>query len=445
MSSTAVIDPKAVALLGRGRIHPALHADERGVVVGRVTGAGEYQFVTSTRDMYEPEQTKAVLAFTPRVYADLAGRWVDADAEAWLAGGEAPTFSETLALTMHAFDEAMEFPRAEHGALLATWAVASYFHPLFLTFPRLALSGERESGKSKVLALLRATAWNALLMLNPTPAVLYRLVQEFRPTLLLDEVEGLSKDDAREVLAIVNAGYKAGATVPRCEGERRKVVESFAVYGPLALAAIRSPNATTEDRCIPVVLQRGADRRRLNAEVDPRGESFTRIRSGCYRLLLSRWTDVREAYQTVALPSWLNARARELWKPLLAVAAVADRENGLALTPDLLALAREHVNDRPGATPEAEALLAVLTEVLGDADAATVRPGELREDLRLRLGWKDAPNAEAVAAWLRRLLFRRTGKDRAGARYEIHADQLRAVTARYTPETTVTPPPSHAN
>lgn len=451
-----VNDLKTVDLLGRGRIHPALHVDEAGVIVGVVTEAGEYRLLTSDRKAYGPDDVKAALAFLPRPYADLAGRWPEEDLDAFLRGEEAPAFSEALALTISTLDEAMEFPRPEHLALLATWSLATYYFRLFLTFPRFNFLGEKESGKSKLLTILRATAWNALLMLTPTPAVLYRLVHEFRPTMLLDEVEGLNKDDGREVLAIINSGYKAGGSVPRCEGERTKRVELFEVYSPLALAAIRPVNPVTEDRSIPIVLQRGTDRRRLNAEVDPAAPVFARIRAGSYRLLLTRWRDVRESYRTVALPDWLNGRARELWRPLLAVAALADEENGLQLTPDLLALAREHVEDREGLSAEAEALLAVLTDRLGSEVSATIRPGDLTEDLRKRLAWREPPTPHAVGGWLRRLGFRRTGKDREGARYEMRADQLADVRTRYgltdgapyaplPPERNVTSSSSHPN
>lgn len=434
-----------VTRLGRSRIHPALHVEEDGVILGCISKSGEVRLVTSDRQLHAPEDLKDVLAFLPRPYPDLAGRWEEDDLLDFLAAGEAPTFSEVLALTINALDEAMEFPRPQHRALLATWSLASYFFPCFLTFPRLNFSGEMESGKSKALTLLRATAFNALLMLNPTPAVLYRLVQEFRPALLLDEVEGLNKEDGREVLAIINSGYKVGGTVPRCEGERTKLVQLFNVYAPLGLAAIRTVNSVTENRCIPLVLQRGVDPAKLNREVDPSAPVFARIRAGGYRLLLTRWREVGESYQTVALPSWLNSRARELWKPLLAVAALADRDNGFSVTPDLLTLARAHVKDRESVSAEAEALLAVLTERLGEAERVVVRPRDLREPLRERLGWRDAPTPELVGTWLRRLDFRRAGKDRLGAKYEIGADQLHAVTVRYTPETTVTPSPSHDN
>ncbi len=412
------------------RIHPALHVSHDGVLVGIVDETSEYRLISSERKIYSPDSLKESLLFAPRSYADLAGRWPGEDWNRFLDDGEAPGFSEVLALIIRVLDEAMEFPRAEHRALVAVWTMATYFFPLFLTFPRLSLAGERESGKSKLLLILRATAWNALLMLNPTPAVLFRLVHEFRPTLLLDEMEGVSKEDAREVLAIINAGYKAGGTVPRCEGDRTKHVELFEVYSPLALAAIKAVNPTTEDRCIPLSLQRGTHPDCLNKEVDLNDPTFAGIRAACYRLLMTRWREVRESYQTLVLPPWLNARARELWKPLLAVAAVADRENGLTLTPDLETLAQEHVKDRAGISSEGEGLLTLLVDRLGEAEKMIVRPRDLREPLRECLGWRDAPSSELVGVWLRRF-FRRGGKDREGAKYEVSREQLSDLSTRY--------------
>lgn len=431
-------------MVGREKIHPAIHIDEHGVIVGRVTEMGEYQLVSSDRQVFAPAEVKDVLRFQPRPYTDLGGRWADSDVEAFLADGQAPFFSEVLARIIATLDTKFEFPRSEHRALVATWILATYFSPSLLAFPRLSFSGERETGKSKLMTLLRAMAWNALLTLNPTPAVLFRLVHEFRPTLLLDEAEGMSREDARDVLAIVNSGYKAGGVVPRVEGKEQKRVECFEVYSPLALAAIRSLNPTTEDRCLSLVLQRGGDPRRINTEVDLHDQAFAAIRAGCYRLLLTKWSTLRDASEGMDLPRWLNGRARELWKPLITLAMVADQEDGLALTPDLLALARDHVADRTGVSTEAEALLAVLADQLRGDPFVRVRPRDLTEELRKRLGWRDGPTPEAVGSWLRRLGLRRAGRDRDGAWYEVTADWLTAVTARYSPDQTVTPSPSHA-
>jgi hypothetical protein len=437
-----------VTLAGRGKIHPWLHLDDQGVVVGRVTDAGKIQLVTSARTTHQAESgaVKELLAFSPRVYSDLRHRWPDQAVDEWVRAqtGAPASFSEALSLAIHELERLVEFVRPQQAALLATWAVATYFHRCFLAFPRLQLVGERGCGKSKVLTILQQLSWNASLLLTPTPAVLFRIIQETRPTLLLDECEALDRDDRRELLAIINSGYKPGGNVPRCEGERKKVVEFYDVFSPLAIAGIRGLNPTTEDRAIPVVMQRGTDRTRLNTEINTAAPGFSRVRAACYRLLLERHADVRLAYETWSPPRWLNARALELWRPLIALASVADTENGLTLAPDLLALAREHVEDRDEVSPEGEALLAELSERLAEADLVILRPADLAEPCRRRLGWQSL-SPEQVGTWLRRFGFRRKGKGRGGAKYEIRADRLREVTVRFGGENTVTPSPSPVN
>lgn len=441
------IKPEAAALLGRSTpLHPWLHIDAHGAIVSRMTDSGTCQLVTSERTSFEAKDVKDLVTAVLRPYHGLHGRWPDADAEAWRQSGSAPAFSEVLSLMMVALERAVEFPRPEQRALLATWTMGSYFFPLFLAYPRLSLAGEKGSGKSKLMTVLSATAFNALLMVNPTPAVLYRLVQEFRPTLLLDEVEGFSKEDAREILAIVNSGYKAGATVPRCEGKEQKRVESFQVYAPLALAAIRSVNGTTEDRCIPLVLTRGLDPAHINAEVDPADDTFTTIRSGCYRLLLTRWPAVQEAVAALTPPDWLVARARELWKPLLAIAAVADQESGLEITRDLLRLARDHVADREDLSDEGAALMEELTERLdGHGSTLIVRPGDIAESLQKRLGWKDRPTPRLVGSWLKRYGFSPMRRAKGGIPYEVTAEKLELMKVRYTPQDMYIPTSSPPN
>lgn len=440
----ASVDPGILALLGRGRIHPALHADEHGVALGRTTEAGKYQLITSGRRMYEAEDLEGVFAFKARPWPDLAGRWADDDAADFCASDDAPaSLAAPLALIIGELDRAVEFPRKELRALVAAWALGTYFVPLFLAFPRLNLTGERGSGKSKLLLILRAAAWNAILMMNPTPAVLFRLAQEFRPTLLIDEAEGMAKEDQREILSILNAGYKAGGTVARVEGKDARRVELFSVYTPAALAAIRPLNGTTADRCLSIRLQRGRDRRRLNAPVDIAAPGFARIRALAHRALLTRWQDVATAYARLAeatsdeMPAWLNARARELWLPLLAVAAVADRDNGLRLTPDLLALARAHVDDADDASPETEALIMELDERVSGAGPVVIRPRDLGDGLRARLGWPSAPTPEMIGAWLRRLEIPRgrPKRDREGTRYEVTASRVADLRALYLPGT----------
>src|SRR5262249_18554869 len=135
------------------------------------------------------------------------------------------------------------------------WTAGTYVFPAFPTYPYLQLTGEKGSGKTKVQDILECVAFNGLKVVDPTPAVLFRIVHSLRPTLLIDEVEGMNADDAKEVRSIINAGYKCGATVPRCEGEGHEL-RFFEVYGPKSLAGIKGLGSVTEDRCITVVMSK---------------------------------------------------------------------------------------------------------------------------------------------------------------------------------------------
>jgi hypothetical protein len=122
-------------------------------------------------------------------------------------------------------------------------------------------SAAEESGKTTLLEveaqLLRGHAINAV---SVSPSVVYRLREKVGPVaLLLDETDnGLAKrqdDSARDLLSIVNAGYRRSATVYRTEG-RSFEPRAFAAFGPAVVAGIGYLEPTTESRCIPIALPR---------------------------------------------------------------------------------------------------------------------------------------------------------------------------------------------
>ena len=78
---------------------------------------------------------------------------------------------------------------------------------------------------------------------------------------------------------------------------------------------------------------------------------------------------------------------------------------------------------------DAETVLDLLEEKLRDQPMIRVRPGELIEDLGKRLNRKVGP------AWVgqkfKTLGFTQKQRDSQGQVYEIHADQIHELRARY--------------
>src|SRR5262249_19127574 len=96
----------------------------------------------------------------------------------------------------------------------------------------------------------------------PTEAVLFRGIHHLKPTMLLDETDAIFKDgrggpsEKQEGLrAILNAGYRKGALVPRCIGTSNEL-ELFDVFCPKSMAGIGHLPQTLEDRAVCIRLTR---------------------------------------------------------------------------------------------------------------------------------------------------------------------------------------------
>jgi len=365
---------------------------------------------------------------SPEPYKGLVGRWSSKDVEAFCKDDEsAPTLVHVLTGVRELLAGCIEFPVGREGycSLVACWIVGTYFFPLFTTYPRLHVTGERGCGKSKLLGRISALAFNGLFYVSPTPATLFRLIEPFRPTLCLDEMEELP----RPIEQIVNSGYKDGGAVPRAEERGGQTggygVQQYAVYAPMALGSIAELKDTPRDRAIVVRLERGCDPAKLNSDPKQETPEVTLLRNACYRLALTRFRDVHCAETAFEAEGWLQGRHRELYKPLLALAAVAAQEGDASFQDDLIAAANTELQDRPGLPPEGFALFAALDEALGTSSETRIYPNDIANAMRSHL--EQPPEmarsgdmtGQRVGPMLQRYGFPKLPRDRRGIPYRI--------------------------
>jgi hypothetical protein len=134
--------------------------------------------------------------------------------------------------------------------LIATWILATYIHAHFQYFAILWVNSPvMRCGKSKLLEIIDKLAWKSSgLTIGISPAALFRLTAE-GCTLLADEMENLKNSDREQfgaIMGIINAGFAAGATVPRAEkGENGWTVRRYPVYGPKVIAGISTVTDTS--------------------------------------------------------------------------------------------------------------------------------------------------------------------------------------------------------
>jgi len=227
------------------------------------------------------------------------------------------------------------------------------------------VSPEKRCGKTTLLELLGSLAHEAIAAANISPSALFRVIEQARPTLIIDEADTFMQ--ARDEMAgILNAGYrKSNSYVVRVSDTkpRRKPKTAredagpadgplatdhrllmtdfrppasdlsaptsdprlppsglvrFSCWCPKVMAAIGRLPDTLADRCIVITMQRkmpGEKCERLR-ELDP-----TQYRQRCADFVRHHSHAIARARPDI--PSSLNDRAADIWEPLLAIADLA--------------------------------------------------------------------------------------------------------------------------
>ena len=211
--------------------------------------------------------------------------------------------------------------QARHSTAL--WVVHSYLLDAFMISPRLAVrSPMKRCGKTTLLDVLGWLVMRALPTANVSAAAVFRVVEGYRPCLLVDEADTFlaGADDLRGVL---NSGHRRGGSVLRTVGDDHEP-RAFATYAAVAIGIIGTLPDTLADRSISVDLKR-----KLSSEVT---ESFRIDRVGHLEVLArkaARWAQdnaVQIAAADPDMPPGVHSRAADNWRPLFAIADAAGGE-----------------------------------------------------------------------------------------------------------------------
>jgi hypothetical protein len=203
----------------------------------------------------------------------------------------------------------------------ALWAMHSWCMDAFTVSPLAHITApEKRCGKTVLLTVLSRLVRRPLATSNITPAALFRSVERWQPTLLIDEAETFLRDN-EEVRGLINSGlYRETAYVIRTVGDVYMPTR-FRTWGAKVVCGIGRLADTIEDRAIPLRLRR---KMAGDVTVNIRHSDPLLWERFCRRL--ARWSldnmdAIRAARPTPALG--LNDRAQDCWEPLLAIADLA--------------------------------------------------------------------------------------------------------------------------
>ena len=247
-----------------------------------------------------------------------------------------------------------------HAAAL--WIAMTWFIDVVQVAPLAVITApEKRCGKSLLLSLLGRLSARAITASSITPAALFRTIDSWHPTLLIDEADAFIKDN-EELRGLLNSGHtRDNAYVIRTQGDNFTPTK-FNTWGAKALAGIGHLSDTLMDRAVILELRRKLPHEEAERIRDAEPDLFDVLRQKLARFAGDYRDRVRKARPP--LPESLNDRAQDNWEPLLAIAMTAGGawlKIGCAAA--LKLSGREHESQTTGIE-----LLSDIREIFADRD-----------------------------------------------------------------------------
>jgi putative DNA primase/helicase len=185
-----------------------------------------------------------------------------------------------------------------------------------------ALSPVKRCGKTTLLDILSGVVRRPLSVSNMTPATVFRSIEKWQPTLLMDEAETyvLGREELRGIL---NSGHtQTSAYVIRCVGDDF-TPQPFSTWAPKFFALIGELPSTLEDRTICIRMRRKMPGEHVKKwkRSEQTEATLSQLRSKMARWASDHHAALRDADPDI--PAALHDRAADNWRPLLAIADAA--------------------------------------------------------------------------------------------------------------------------
>ncbi|MGH8468553.1 MAG: DUF3631 domain-containing protein [Gammaproteobacteria bacterium] len=243
------------------------------------------------------------------------------------------------------------------STILALWVLHTYCYDLRRCTPILGLiSPQKRCGKTTLMSVLVTVVNRPVAASNISPSCVYRAIDLWHPTLLIDEADSFLRDN-EELRGIMNSGHMKGlAYVIRAVGDEHEP-RQFSTWAPKVMALIGKLPSTLHDRAIVIELARKTPEERVERLA---GFDGTELRRRCLRWAQDSASAIRAADPDI--PAGIHDRAADNWGPLL---AIADTAGG-----DWPALARQAMAAQPDEPDDSVAvmLLADIRQFFEDGE-----------------------------------------------------------------------------
>ena len=262
-----------------------------------------------------------------------------------------PVSPRDLLLDMyHEINKHVAFPDKDTPWLIVLWIAYTHFMPLLNYLeqnPYLNLSSPTKGcGKSTLRNLACHMSRNGIPVVYISAAAFRRLLNQWEPTLCMDEVDKRLKEmgaseEANQIRIVLNAAFdKENRYQQICDTRNDNELLELDCWRTMILTGTGKRPEDTEDRCLTVVMRKSRSKLLHWGQRDR--AKLIEIRARLRRFAVDNCQAVDSSLYLDYFPNNpADLRAMDVYRPLLAIAHVA----GL-LTPDLLAIFERHAQGR---------------------------------------------------------------------------------------------------
>jgi putative DNA primase/helicase len=267
------------------------------------------------------------------------------------------------------------FLTPDQALTVALWILMAWVHSGAAIYSPilLATSAEANSGKTTLLNVIGFLVPRSLCTVGVTEAVLFRSIERWEPTIIVDEADTLLVHN-EPLRTVINSGWTRGSGVPRCIGGD-KAPHLFPTFCPKAIGMKgRKLPDTTMSRCIIIEMKRKkpSDRVEHFRHLDDPELANLRRRA-------QRWTTDNVATLKAAvpeLPAGFDNRLGDNWRLMIAIADLAGGE-----WPDQARQAATAVAEITDAPSVGVKLLADIRDIFASKAVHRIASAELVEAL----------------------------------------------------------------
>ncbi|MBA7529509.1 hypothetical protein ES705_21707 [subsurface metagenome] len=153
----------------------------------------------------------------------------------------------------------LEMPEESDYFLLALWVFHTYIIDREFLTPYLYFYGAYGTGKSQAGHVMKHIAYKAENLTTVTSASLFRGIQYYKNTLIIDEIKLWGYNSNPDILSVILSGYQRKDSVPRVDLNEKKDTEDqikyYDVFGPKAICTTEAIEARIKSRCLYFIMK----------------------------------------------------------------------------------------------------------------------------------------------------------------------------------------------